>query len=198
MEDGNLTTLTDILYQNVDIYENNVTMLGLQFISPSARLPMPSTAFYILDTLQYKGMEVVDLAFMPVNKQDIGFKGSLYILNDTSYAVVKADLGISEKINLNFVQDLQLVQEFAPESGAWILTKDQLVADIALTKGSTGFFKTRSVLYRNHRFDLERSHPFTAARKTYGRKKALINGTTNFGRLPGKKNSPNTRRASIR
>lgn len=79
---------------------------------------MPSTAFKI-HTLQYKGMEVVDLAFMPVNKQDIGFKGSLYILNDTSYAVVKADLGISEKINLNFVQDLQLVQEFAPESGAW-------------------------------------------------------------------------------
>jgi len=101
-------------------------------------------------------MEVIDLAFMPVNKQDIGFKGSLYILNDTSYAIAKADLGISEKINLNFVQDLQLVQEFAPESGAWILTKDQLVADIALTKGSTGFFGTRSVLYRNHRFDLKR------------------------------------------
>ena len=99
---------------------------------------------------------MIDLAFMPVNKQDIGFKGSLYILNDTSYAIAKADLGISEKINLNFVQDLQLVQEFAPESGAWILTKDQLVADIALTKGSTGFFGTRSVLYRNHRFDLKR------------------------------------------
>ncbi len=156
LEDGNLTTLTDILYQNVDIYENNVTMLGLQFISPLSPAANAFYRFYILDTLQYKGMEVVDLAFMPVNKQDIGFKGSLYILNDTSYAVVKADLGISEKINLNFVQDLQLVQEFAPESGAWILTKDQLVADIALTKGSTGFFGTRSVLYRNHRFDLER------------------------------------------
>lgn len=43
LEDGNLTTLTDILYQNVDIYENNVTMLGLQFISP---LSPAANAFY--------------------------------------------------------------------------------------------------------------------------------------------------------
>lgn len=155
-EADNLTTLTDILYQNVDIYENNVTMLGLQFISPLSPAANAFYRFYIIDTIQYLGNEVIDLAFMPVNKQDVGFKGDLYILNDSTYAVVKADLGISEKINLNFVQDLKLVQEFTREGGVWILTKDQVVADLAFSKGASGFFGSRSVLYRNHVFNTER------------------------------------------
>lgn len=155
-DSDNLTTLTDILYQDVDIYENNITMLGLQFLSPLSPAANVFYRFYIIDTIEYHGREVIDLAFMPVNKQDIGFKGDLYILNDSTYAVVKADLGISEKINLNFVQDLKLVQEFTLEGDVWILTKDQVVADLAFTKGASGFFGTRSVMYRNHVFNTER------------------------------------------
>jgi hypothetical protein len=155
-DSDNLATLTDILYQDVDIYENNITMLGLQFISPLSPAANTFYRFYIIDTIRYNGHEVIDLAFMPVNKQDIGFKGDLYILNDSTYAVVKADLGISEKINLNFVEDLKVVQEFTHENGVWILTKDQVVADLALSKGASGFFGTRSVLYRNHVFNTER------------------------------------------
>ncbi len=155
-DSDNLSTLTDILYQKVDIYENNVSMLGLQFMSPLSNVASTFYRFYILDTIQYNGKEVIDLAFMPVNKQDLGFKGNLYILNDGSYAVVKADFGVSEKINLNFVQDLKLVQEFNHDGEVWILSKDQVVVDIAFTKGGSGFFGTRSVLYRNHIFNVER------------------------------------------
>lgn len=166
-DSDNLATLTDILYQNVDIYDNNVTMLGLQFISPLSPASNAFYRFYIIDTIEYNGMEVIDLAFMPVNKQDIGFKGDLYILNDSTYAVVKADFGISEKINLNFVQDLKLVQEFSQQDSAWILAKDQVVADIALSKGSTGFFGTRTVMYRNYIFN-------------QAREDAVYNGTENI------------------
>ncbi|HFA48469.1 MAG TPA: carboxypeptidase-like regulatory domain-containing protein [Bacteroidetes bacterium] len=155
-DSDNLATLTDILYQEVDIYDNNVTMLGYQFMSPLSPLANTFYRFYILDTVQYKGNEVIDLAFMPASPQDIGFKGSLYVKNDSTYAVVKADFGISEKINLNFVQDLNLVQEFTHENDIWILSKDQIVVDIAFSKGGTGFFGTRSVLYRNHVFNTKR------------------------------------------
>jgi uncharacterized protein DUF5686/carboxypeptidase-like protein len=152
----NLSTLTDILYQDVDIYNNNVLMLGQQFMSPLSPLSNTFYRFYIMDTLEYNGIEVIDLAFMPVNQQNVGFKGDLFIRNDSTYAVVKADFGVSEKVNLNFVQDLKLVQEFRQENGVWVLSKDQVVADLALSKGGTGFFGTRSVLYRNHVFNEER------------------------------------------
>ena len=143
--------------------------------------------FYIIDTIEYNGMEVIDLAFMPVNKQDIGFKGDLYILNDSTYAVVKADFGISEKINLNFVQDLKLVQEFSQQDSAWILAKDQVVADIALSKGSTGFFGTRTVMYRNYIFNQAGKMPCTTARKTSSKTKASTSGTVFLGKSPPRK-----------
>ncbi|MFQ5447112.1 MAG: DUF5686 family protein, partial [Saprospiraceae bacterium] len=156
VDPDNLSTLTDILYQDIDIYNNNILMLGQQFMSPLSNLANTFYRFYILDTLEYNGMDVIDLAFMPVNPQNVGFKGDLYILNDSTYAVVKADFGVSEKVNLNFVQDLKLVQEFRQENGVWVLSKDQVVADMALSKGGTGFFGTRSVLYRNHVFNVKR------------------------------------------
>lgn len=150
----NLSTLTDYLYQDIDIYNNNVLLFGKSFISPlSSAIGNAFYRYYIIDTIQYNGIEVIDLAFIPNNKQDIGFKGNLYITNDDSYAVVKADLGLTKQANINWVNDLQLIQEFEKYEDFWILNKDKIVADFSLLSQSRGFFGTRSVQYRNHVFN---------------------------------------------
>jgi len=152
-----LSTLTDILYQNVDIYENNIKLFDLQFMSPLSPLSNTFYHFRIMDTIQWKGLSVIDLAFMPANQANIGFTGHIFILNDsTTYAVVKADLGISKKINLNFVNGLQLIQEFSKMDSVWVLTKDQIVTDITLFKKGKGFFGSRTVEYWNHQFHKKR------------------------------------------
>jgi len=150
----NLSTLTDYLYQDIDIYNNNILLFGKSFISPlSSAIGNAFYRYYIIDTIQYNGIEVIDLAFLPNNKQDIGFKGNLYITNDSSYAVVKADLGLTKQANINWVNDLQLIQEFTPYEDFWILNKDEIIADFALLSKSRGFFGSRTVQYRNHVFE---------------------------------------------
>lgn len=169
----NLSTLTDYLYQDIDIYNNNILLFGKSFISPlSSAVGNAFYRFYIIDTIQYKGLEVIDLAFMPNNKQDIGFKGSLYIMNDGSYAVVKAELGLTKQANINWVNDLKLIQEFEPYDDFWILNKDKIVADFALIKQSRGFFGSRTVQYRNHAFNQPRGD-------------ALYSGATNVVAVRG-------------
>ncbi len=153
----NMSLLTDRLYQKIDIYEDNIFMMSKNFISPLS--DFAGNAFYryyIIDTIQYKGMEVIDLAFMPVNKQDIGFKGSLYILNDDSHAVVKAEFGVTKDANINWVNDLLLIQEFEPQDSFWILTRDEIIIDFALSKKANGLFGKRTVMYNNHLFNKER------------------------------------------
>jgi hypothetical protein len=157
----NIGTLTDYLYQDIDIYDNNILLFGKSFISPlSSVIGNAFYRYYIIDTIQYKGLEVIDLAFMPNNKQDIGFKGNLYILNDSTYAVVKADLGLTKQANINWVNDLKLTQEFVRFDDFWILNKDKIVADFALLKKSRGFFGSRTVHYRNHLFNQPKNNSF--------------------------------------
>lgn len=153
----NMSLLTDRLYQKIDIYDDNIFMLSKNFVSPLS--DFAGNAFYryyIIDTIQYNGVEVIDLAFMPVNKQDIGFKGNLLILNDSTYAVVKAEFGMTKEANINWVNDLLLVQEFEQRDSFWILSKDEIIIDFALSKKANGLFGKRTVLYGNHLFNIER------------------------------------------
>lgn len=153
----NMALLTDRLYQKIDIYDNNIYMMSQNFVSPLS--DFAGNAFYryyILDTISYNNRAVINLAFMPANKRDIGFKGNLYILNDSTHAVAKAVFSITKEANLNWVNDMQLVQEFEPRDSFWILTKDEIIIDFALSKKSNGLFGKRSVHYDNHVFNRER------------------------------------------
>lgn len=152
-----MTTMMDMLYQDVDIFKDNVRMLDLTFISPLASLANPFYRFYIMDTTAVvNNYPCVKVSFMPVNNQSIAFKGDLYIIRDSSYAVVKADFGITRQINVNFVQDIKLLQEFQKRDSVWVLTKDKVMIDFAPFKRGTGFYGTRDVSYRSYLFDTPR------------------------------------------
>jgi len=142
----NLSTLTNYLYQDIDIYNNNILLFGKSFISPlSSAIGNAFYRYYIIDTIQYNGMEVIDLAFTPNDKQDIGFTGNLYITTDSTFAVVKADLGLTKQANINWVNELKLVQEFEQYDDFWLLDKDKITADFAITNKARGFYGSRTV-----------------------------------------------------
>ena len=150
------TTMMDVLYQNVDIYQDNIRILDLTFMSPISTIANTFYRYYLTDTSAVvNGVPCTKVSFMPVNNQNIAFTGDLYILKDSSYAVVKADLGITRQINLNFVQDLKLMQEFTRQDSTWVLSKDKLMIDFGLFKKGTGIYGTRTVSYKNFSFNQE-------------------------------------------
>ncbi len=151
------TTMMDVLYDDINIYENEVRMLDLTFMSPLSPLANTFYRFYITDTAAVVNENTcIKLSFMPVNNQNIAFRGDLFILKDSTYAVVKADLGITKQINLNFVEDLKLVQEFTQNNGVWVLANDKLILDFAVFKKGTGVFGKREVSYKDFVFGEER------------------------------------------
>ncbi len=145
-----MTTMLDVLYQKVNIYDDNVRILDLPFMSPLSPLANTYYRFYITDTAAVvNNYPCTKVSFMPVNNQNIAFKGDLYILRDSSYAVVKADFGVTRQINLNFIQDLKLVQEFEKMDGVWAISDDRLFIDFAPFKKGTGIYGTRVVSYQD-------------------------------------------------
>lgn len=147
-----LTSIIDLLYQDIDLYDNNVEVLDNYFLSPMAPWALNYYRFYILDTTYVNNKEAIHLAFIPRNKTFIGFTGDVYISNDGRYSLLKAVLGITKDISMNFVRDVKVVQEFTEQDSTYILTKDEITLDIALTKSGIGIYATRINKTSNHDF----------------------------------------------
>ncbi len=158
-EEG-ISQLTDALYQDIDIYDKQITIIDVPFVGPLSPIAADFYRFYILDTVEVAGRQCIDLAFMPRNKQNFGFVGSLFVTVDTNYTVVKADLGITKRINMNWVDDLKIEQEFTFADSIWLLTSDKIIIDFKVNKKGVGFYGRKTNIYKNHVFNQRREDKY--------------------------------------
>lgn len=150
---NSINDVMDMLYKEIDIYEDEIPLLEAQFLSPIASTGASFYRYYIIDTVMVNNRSAINLAFIPAVKGNMGFTGNLFISNDDRYSVLKVDMGIINGINLNFAQDLRLQQEFMPYQDYYVKKKDELVIDFALTKNSFGGYGNRIVNYDNYSFE---------------------------------------------
>lgn len=157
LDDEGMSFIMDKLYQDINIYDNTIDLLSNQFVSPIATAGPTIYQYFIIDTVMINGRKAINLAFTPRNKGGFAFVGNMYVLNDSTYAVIKIDMGIADQINLNFVKDMKIEQEFSQHTDkSWILSKDKLIVDYNVTRKGRGFFGKKEVHYNNMIFDTER------------------------------------------
>lgn len=101
--------------------------------------------------------------FKPRRKQELTFTGNLWVC-DTSYAVKKINMRIADDANVNFINDMEIEQEFEWTNNLyWILTKDIMNSDFNLfenSKSTLGFYGHRTTFYRNFQFDIPENKRF--------------------------------------
>ncbi len=147
-----ISTYLKHLYQDVDLYENNVYVLTNSFLSPIADMAPTFYKYYITDTVSADGIQLVELTFFPRNKNDLLFQGKLYVTLDGNYGVQKADLGVNKDINLNWVTGLSMTIEFErADNGRYHPSRTNLLANFGLFQGKRGLFGERTVTIRNFR-----------------------------------------------
>lgn len=152
IDNEGLSTYFNRMYQDVDIYANNVNILGNQLLSPIAANAPTFYQYFITDTLRDQTPQLIELSFSPRNKADMLFKGKLYVTTDGNYAVQEADLAVDKRINLNFIKSLNAQLNFAPNPDKrYHLSKSTLAIDFGFSqnKGS-GFYGERTVSFRNY------------------------------------------------
>ena len=147
------TILTDV-FSDVNIYDDDIRLLQRRFVSPIGRGAISFYKFYLMDTLMVDKQECVHLTFVPQNPQDFGFTGHLYVVKDSTYAVKKAVMNLPKKTGVNFVENLDIVQQFEqlPDSN-WVLTDDDMTVELALMKGIQGLEVQRTTKYSDYKFD---------------------------------------------
>jgi len=151
IDNDGLANYFNKLYDKVNIYDNNITLLTNQFLSPIANSAPTFYRFYITDTIKTTTPYLVELSFYPRSKTDFLFRGKLYVTLDGQYAVQGAEMKVSEDINLNFVRDLNIQLSFAKDNlNKYYLSRSALGIDFALTSKGSGIQGNREVYYKDY------------------------------------------------
>ncbi len=158
-QEGINATLTS-LFAPVDIYENDIPLMMNHFISPlSSNFAIAFYKFFITDTclltVSSSSGEIVvpcvEVSFVPVTKESFGFTGVLHVALDGSYAVVRYEMRVSDFVNINFVRDLTLVQNFTlTDTHHWVPNRSDTYARLYLHRRLQNVYAHHTRLYYDY------------------------------------------------
>lgn len=159
VDENGVSNLLSNMYQEVDIYASTIPLLTTEFMGPvSATAPL-FYRFYIVDTVTLNGKQFADVFFSPRNKTDLAFIGNMLVALDSTYAVRRVEMGISKQINLNFVTNLHIEQEFDfveyKNTRRLMLVKDAMTMDFNIFEKGDGrsFLARKTVSFKDYKLN---------------------------------------------
>lgn len=140
------------LYQDINIFNENISLVSNQFLSPIATSATTFYRYYIVDTIKSGNENCTRMYFGSRNKSDFLFQGYLYITMDGRYAIKRVELSVNKDINLNWVNDIKIIQEFDRAGNNLMLSTDQTSVNFGINKKSRGLFGQKLVKYSQYGF----------------------------------------------
>jgi hypothetical protein len=113
----NIQTYFQYLQNDVELYDNTVLLVNRPFTSPIAEAGPTFYKYYIRDTLVENQLRYVRVDFMPRNEEDKLLTGTLEIAIDEQYAVRHAVMQLDKKVNINWLEGLEVTLRYEPREG---------------------------------------------------------------------------------
>lgn len=149
-----INTVVKDVFTDIDLYQDHIRLLQYPFISPISNEGINFYRYYIEDTLKIERDSCIHLQFLPNNQHDMGFRGDLYILKDSSLHVRRCVMTIPRQSNVNFVENVKILQEYAQlPDGQWVLSKDDMTTDLSLVSFMRSATVTRTTCLTDYSFD---------------------------------------------
>ncbi len=153
-QEGIRQAMEDV-FREIDIYENDVTLLQNRFVSPLSRIAADFYKFYLTDTLVVEQDTCIVLSFVPHTPQTWGFIGKLYVpKNDSTMFIKRVDLHLPHTINVNFIDGMTVSQTFEKATdGSRLKTKDDMIFELSVLPGAPKMYVRRNTVYQNFSFE---------------------------------------------
>lgn len=154
IDQASMRTFMEDVMREIDLYQNDITLLQNRFVSPLSRIAPDFYKFYLTDTVEVAGERCIVLSFYPHNHAAFGFMGHVYVPeNDSTMFIRKVEMHIPREINLNFIDNLYISQTYdrAP-NGSRLKTSDDLTIELSVA-GKGALYAGRKTAYANHSFD---------------------------------------------
>jgi hypothetical protein len=148
LENATVTQFLGDMYQRVNVYDNFIDLFGKGFVSPTSDLGLLYYKYYLLDSTYIDSQWCYKLKFKPRRPQELTFTGEFWV-QDTTWAIKKINMRIAGEANVNWVEDMAIVQEYTRvDNKQWMLSKDVLIVDFAAKEDGMGFIGRKTTSYR--------------------------------------------------
>lgn len=122
LDDEGLDDDMGLMFAQCDIFDNEIDLMSVRFVSPfSSTLGNSFYHYYITDTVEVDGEACVELSFIPSSKGNFGFVGMAYVTADSLHSVKRYNMRVPDAVDINFVRDLTVIQEFERDSTGRLL-----------------------------------------------------------------------------
>lgn len=132
MKDGSaLSQLQGTDFVNYNFYNNNVSIINKDFLSPIADNAGLFYNYYLIDSSFIDSTKCYEIKCRPKNKRDLAYTGTLWI-TDTTFAIKQLDLEITKDVNFNLVDHVRIQQLNIPtEAGVWVPSQTRVLIKFA-------------------------------------------------------------------
>lgn len=159
IENSSVSQVLGDMYQNVNIYDNNILVFNKQLPSPIGENALFYYKFYLQDSAFENNQYIYHISFKPKRVQELSFTGNIWIA-DTTWGVKRIEMSLPKDANLNFINTANIIQEFTYMDSAWTMSKDRLVIDFAPTKKALGFYGRKTASYKKVKLNQPRDDKF--------------------------------------
>lgn len=146
IENTSITSVMGDMYQNINIYDNNILVFGKDFVSPISDNGFFYYKYYLEDSLFIGSTRCYQIRFKSKRPNELCFSGNMWIA-DTTWAVKRLEMSIPKDANINFINAANVVQEFSRIDSTWMLSKDRLVIDFSMYKNQVGVYGRKTTSY---------------------------------------------------
>lgn len=131
-ENSDLVAQLTAKQENFYFPDNNIPIINKSFVSPLSRFGLLYYKYYLIDSLLIDNRYYCyQIDFKPRREEDPVFHGTMWI-NDTTYALKRISVTVTEKAELNFIKRLKIQQDYEPSgTGAWFAVRTRFMADAA-------------------------------------------------------------------
>lgn len=161
-ENQNLIAMIKDIYDDYDIYDNYLQFFDKTFISPLSTTGINNYSYVLKDSAYIDDRWCYNIQYYPRRKNELTFKGDFWV-NDTTWAVKKINLEMTESANVNWITGVYIEQEFEVlNDSVFLITRDFFQADFSFREkeGSRGISGKKTILYDDYQFDLEKPPEF--------------------------------------
>ena len=159
IENSSVSQVLGDMYQNVNIYDNNILVFNKQLPSPIGENALFYYKYYLQDSAFENNQYIYHITFKPKRTQELSFTGNIWIA-DTTWGVKRLEMTLPKDANINFINTANVIQEFAYTDSTWMISRDRLVIDFAPTKKAVGFYGRKTASYRKVKINQPKEDKF--------------------------------------
>ena len=146
------------LYQNINVYENYISLFEKSFVSPLSGIGGVYYKYYLVDSTFKDDVWCYNIVFKPKRSGDLTFNGNFWVA-DSSWAIKEIKLNMAKEANINYIDGMVIEHFFTKtKQNYWVLSKELTTIDFNIfedSKKTVGFYGKKTSSYQNHILNID-------------------------------------------